>query len=69
MLFAIFAINETFQENPIKNAIRKISLLLLLGTFAFNITACNTMAGVGKDTQKAGEKIEKEAERHTDDKN
>lgn len=52
-----------------KNAIRKISLLLLLGTFAFNITACNTMAGVGKDTQKAGEKIEKEAERHTDDKN
>lgn len=52
-----------------KNIIKKVSLVLLLGTFAFSITACNTMAGVGKDTQKAGEKIEKEAERHTDDKN
>jgi entericidin A len=50
-----------------KKIIRNISLLLLVGTVSFNLTACNTMAGVGKDTQKAGEKIEKEAERHVDD--
>jgi entericidin A len=51
-----------------KNTIQKISTALLLGAFVMGLTACNTMAGVGKDTQKAGEKIEKEAERHTDDK-
>jgi len=48
--------------------IRKVSAALLLGAFVIGLTACNTMAGVGKDTQKAGEKIEKEADRHTDDK-
>lgn len=45
---------------------RKLSVLLLLSAFVLNLTACNTIAGVGKDTQKAGEKIEKEAERHVD---
>lgn len=49
--------------------IKKISAAVLLGAFVLGSTACNTMAGVGKDTQKAGEKIEKEADRHIDDKN
>lgn len=49
-----------------KSTLLKISAFLLLGAFVMNITACNTMAGVGKDTQKAGEKIEKEADRHID---
>lgn len=47
--------------------IRNLSVLLLAAVFAFGLGACNTMSGLGKDTQKAGEKIEKEAERHTDD--
>lgn len=51
-----------------KSTIQKISALLLLSAFVLTGTACNTMAGVGKDTQKAGEKIEKEAERHVDNK-
>jgi len=49
-----------------KNIIRNVSVTLLLGAFVMGMTACNTMAGVGKDTQKAGEKIEKEADRHID---
>ena len=48
-----------------KNTTQKIISALLLSAFVLSITACNTMAGVGKDTQKAGEKIEKEAERGT----
>ena len=48
-----------------KNTTRKIIAALLLSAFALSITACNTMAGVGKDTKKAGEKIEKEPERGT----
>ncbi len=28
------------------------------------LAACNTMEGLGKDVQKAGQKIEKAAERH-----
>ncbi len=47
---------------------RKIALLLLVAAFAFSTTACNTMKGLGKDTEKAGEKIQKEADRsHTTD--
>ncbi len=46
--------------------IRKLIVLLVIGAFAFGATACNTMSGVGKDTQRAGKKIEKEAERGVD---
>jgi predicted small secreted protein len=49
-----------------KTSIRCLSALLLLGTFAFGLTACNTIHGVGQDTQKAGEKIQKEADEHKD---
>ncbi|EUJ11383.1 putative small secreted protein [Methylophilaceae bacterium 11] len=38
-----------------------ISTLLVLA-FAFTLSACNTMAGAGKDIQKGGEKIEGAAE-------
>lgn len=47
--------------------IRHLSVALLAATFLFGLAACNTMSGLGKDTQKAGEKIEKEAERHVDE--
>lgn len=48
--------------------IRRTALLLLVAAFAVNTTACNTMKGLGKDTEKAGEKIQKEADRsHTTD--
>jgi predicted small secreted protein len=34
-------------------------LTLILATIAaFALTGCNTMQGIGKDVQKAGEKIE-----------
>jgi predicted small secreted protein len=42
---------------------RKIAALMLVTAFAFSTTACNTMKGLGKDTEKAGEKIQKEAGR------
>ena len=41
-------------------------LVLLLGAFAFGVSACNTVHGIGKDTEKAGEKIQKEADEHKD---
>ncbi len=41
----------------------KIKALIAALVGAFVLTACNTMEGVGKDTQAAGRKIEKEAER------
>ena len=49
-----------------KNTTRKIIAAVLLSAFVLSITACNTMAGVGKDTKKAGEKIEQEAKEHKD---
>lgn len=42
---------------------RKIALLVVIATFAFSTAACNTMKGLGKDTEKAGEKIQEEADR------
>jgi predicted small secreted protein len=42
---------------------------LLLATFALLVGAlpgCNTMHGIGKDTERAGEKIQKESDRHRD---
>lgn len=42
---------------------KRLLALLLMASFAtFSITACNTMAGAGKDVQKVGEKVEKKAE-------
>jgi len=37
---------------------------LVLASFAIGLMACNTVKGVGKDIKKAGETIEKTAEKH-----
>jgi predicted small secreted protein len=39
-----------------------ISTFLILA-FAVTLSACNTMAGAGKDIQKGGEKIEEAADK------
>lgn len=41
---------------------KKLSLILAT-IAAFALAGCNTMAGVGKDVQKAGEKIEDAAKK------
>lgn len=52
------------------HSIRLLSPLagLLLLVTAFATPGCNTLSGFGKDTQKAGEKIENEADRHIEDR-
>ena len=40
----------------------KALIAAILG--AFILTACNTMEGVGRDTEAAGKKVEKEAAEH-----
>ena len=42
-------------------------LVLLLATLAFgsvSLTACNTIQGAGKDVERAGEKVQQEAQEH-----
>ena len=41
---------------------RLIALMMLALFSTATLTACNTMAGAGKDVQKAGEKVEQKAE-------
>ena len=42
---------------------KRLIALMLLTLFSIGIlTACNTMAGAGKDVQKVGEKVEDKAE-------
>ncbi|MBK6728462.1 MAG: entericidin A/B family lipoprotein [Xanthomonadales bacterium] len=45
--------------------IHKILRGIVLVAFAAGLLACNTVKGVGKDLQKAGEKIEDSAEKHS----
>ncbi len=45
-------------------AIRSAILVALMGILVITTTACNTIEGAGKDTQKAGEKIENAADRN-----
>ncbi|MFT3761150.1 MAG: entericidin A/B family lipoprotein [Pseudoxanthomonas sp.] len=44
-----------------KRAIPGVVLMMLA---AMLVAGCNTVAGVGKDVQKAGEKVEDTAEKH-----
>lgn len=37
---------------------KTLATLLLVSTLALGLSACNTMAGIGKDVQRAGEKIQ-----------
>ncbi|QNN47921.1 entericidin A/B family lipoprotein [Thermomonas brevis] len=41
---------------------RMFATLILVMFVSAGLTACNTMAGAGKDVQKAGEKVEQKAE-------
>ncbi|MFZ5539362.1 MAG: entericidin A/B family lipoprotein [Pseudomonadota bacterium] len=42
---------------------KRVFALMLLAMFSTaTLTACNTMAGVGKDVEKVGDKIEDKAE-------
>jgi len=42
---------------------KRITALLLVSLFSLSmLSACNTMAGAGKDIQKAGEKMEDKAQ-------
>ncbi len=42
---------------------KRLMAVLLLALFSMGtLSACNTMAGAGKDVQKAGEKVEDKAE-------
>ncbi len=43
--------------------ISKIALLALIAVFAFNLSACNTVEGVGKDVKKVGDEIEEAADK------
>jgi predicted small secreted protein len=41
----------------------KTTLIVLLGAALFALCGCNTMKGLGKDTERAGEKIQEKASR------
>ena len=42
---------------------KRLMMMAVLGAFAAGLlSGCNTVAGAGKDIQKAGEKVEKKAE-------
>jgi predicted small secreted protein len=41
---------------------KRIAILLLMA-WAVSLTGCNTMKGLGKDMEKAGEAIQKKADR------
>lgn len=48
---------------------KRLTALLLLALFSMStLTACNTMAGVGRDVEKVGDKIEDKAEDCKDSK-
>lgn len=40
---------------------RKTLLILLVAGFAVSVSACRTMHGLGEDTEKVGEKIQKKS--------
>lgn len=46
---------------------RKILMIGLALAATLMLGACNTMRGVGKDTEAVGDKIQDEAEQHMDD--
>jgi predicted small secreted protein len=43
---------------------KKFTAALLLASMVLILSACNTMSGVGKDVQKAGEKVEEAADKN-----
>lgn len=59
--------DDIHLETTMKPLPRNLLLLLALSTFAVASVGCNTMRGVGRDTEAVGKKIEKEADREIDD--
>jgi len=52
-----------------RNLMKRVLMLALLGMFSAGmLSACNTVAGAGKDMQKAGEKVEDKAQDCSDGK-
>ena len=50
------------------SSMKRIFALLLMAMFSMNVlTACNTVAGAGKDIEGAGDKIEDAAEEEKND--
>lgn len=43
---------------------KRLIALVLAASFAVLATGCNTMQGAGKDIEKGGEKVQKEAIEH-----
>jgi predicted small secreted protein len=41
---------------------KKLASVLLLVSIALSLSACNTMAGIGKDVEKAGEVVQDAAD-------
>ena len=41
---------------------KKLFSVVLLVSFALSLSACNTMAGIGKDVEKAGEAVQDAAD-------
>lgn len=41
---------------------KRVLMLAVLGMFPLVLAGCNTVAGAGKDMQKAGEKVEDKAQ-------
>ncbi|HSO07976.1 MAG TPA: entericidin A/B family lipoprotein [Pelomicrobium sp.] len=39
--------------------LRKVMAIVLAGLFVAGLSACNTVAGIGKDIEKGGEAIQK----------
>ena len=56
--------NRRSLESIMNVNVRNILVLMLLGILVSSISACNTIKGVGKDTQRAGEAIQREAGEH-----
>lgn len=46
------------------STLKRMTLLLLLAGPLTFLTGCNTMEGVGQDTQELGESIEESADKH-----
>ncbi|MFA0924434.1 entericidin A/B family lipoprotein [Xanthomonas fragariae] len=48
---------------------KRLLTLMVLGLFSVGVmTGCNTVAGAGKDIQRAGSKVEKKADNCSDGK-
>ena len=56
--------SEGFRASTKEEDMKRLIVLMMLAMFAAPmLTACNTMAGAGKDVQKAGEEVEDAAKK------